>query len=139
MTVRTLTIDDLTDAALVALGLHNLCGRYSAAALIDEDDDTVLDLRPFIGDDACIVCAAEWALNAADGWRTPLHVVLFSSDERPLHEVREADIQLFQQLRLALEEADLDLVDWVQTDGHCFRSLTFTCDTDPYWPDEREP
>jgi hypothetical protein len=137
MHVCTLTIHDFTDAALVALGLHDLCSRYAAVALVDEDDDTVLDLRPYFGDDACVVCASEWASEAATGWRdAAVGVVLFSSDGRPVTEVREHDIELFRRLRSDLEAERLDLIDWIQTDGDCFRSLAFTCDTNPYWPDE---
>lgn len=132
MTLLTPSISGLADAALVALRLHDVCGRFAAAALID-DDDTVIDLHPYVGCDACLFCAIERAIRTADDWQSADRIVLFSGDRRTSEPAREDDIRIFQQLRREVEQYDLELFDWIQTDGDLIRSLTFTCDAEPAW------
>jgi len=133
MTQRTHTITDLAEAAFVAIGLHDILGRFAAAALIDDEDATIIDLRPFAGDETCVVCAVEWALHVADDWQSAHRLVLLSSDPRSLRDAREDDIRLFQELRRELESHGFALVDWIQTDGSDIRSLSFTCDVTSGW------
>ncbi len=134
MSSRTRVITQFAEAVHVAVGLHELYGRFAAAALLD-DDGTILDMRPFSGDDTCVVCALEWALNVADDWQHAHRVVLLSAASGSLHECREDDIRMYQSLSDVLDEHGIELVDWIQTDGVDVRSLTFTCDVTPRWDD----
>lgn len=136
MSQRTRAINEFSDAVVAAVGLQEIYGRFAAAAVIDDDDGTILDLRPFAGEDACVVCALEWALNVADEWHSAHRVVLLSGGGPSVRAVREDDIRLYQDLREELDAHDIELVDWVQTDGDEIRSLTFTCDLSPNWDDQ---
>jgi len=136
MIQRTRAINQFADAACAAVGLHDLYGRFTAAAVIDDDDGTILDMRPFAGEEACVVCAVEWALNVAEGWHAAHRVVLLSGGGAPLRDAREDDIRMYQTLREALDVDGIELVDWIQTDGDDIRSLTFTCDITPNWDDQ---
>ncbi len=132
MSQRTRAIHQFAEAAYAAVGLYELYGRFAAAALLD-DDGTILDMRPFTGDDTCVVCALEWALNVADDWMSAHRVVLLSGSPSSLRDPREDDIRMYQSLRDALDDHDVDLLDWIQTDGNEVRSLTFTSDVVPNW------
>ena len=46
---------------------------------------------------------------------------------------------MYQSLRDALDDHDIELLDWIQTDGDDVRSLTFTCDVVPNWDGVGEP
>jgi hypothetical protein len=135
MSSRTRVITHFAEAVRVAVGLHELYGRFAAAALLDDEDGTILDMRPFSGDDTCIVCALEWAVDVAEDWHRAHRVVLLSAASGSLRECREDDIRMYQMLRDALGEHAIELIDWVQTDGVDVRSLTFTCDVTPNWDD----
>jgi hypothetical protein len=139
MVARTPVITHFSDAVQAALGLHQLYGRFTAAALIDDDDGTILDMRPFSGDDACVVCSIEWAARIATDWHRAHGVVLLSSSQASLDECREDDVRMYQSLHDALAQHDLQLIDWIQTNGDDIRSLTFTCDVTPSWDDLAEP
>jgi hypothetical protein len=132
MAQRTRAINDFADAASAAVGLHELYGSFAAAALLD-DDGTILDMRPFAGDDTCIVCALEWALDVADDWHNAQEIVLLSGTSQSLRDAREDDIRMYQGLREEIATYDMELIDWIQTDGSDIRSLTFTCDVSPRW------
>jgi hypothetical protein len=138
MSQRTRAIHQFAEAAYVAFGLYELYGRFAAAALLD-DDGTILDMRPFSGDDTCVVCALEWALDVADDWHSAHRVVLLSGMPGSLRDPREDDIRMYQSLLDALDDHDVDLLDWIQTDGNDVRSLTFTCDVVPNWDVPNEP
>jgi hypothetical protein len=138
MPQRTSAINSFFDAAGAAVGLHGIYGRFAAAALLDDHDGTILDMRPFTGHDTCVVCAIEWALMLSDDWHSAHRVVLLSGGADSLRDPREDDIRLYQNLREALDEHAVELVDWVQTDGSDVRSLTFTCDVTPNWDHEPE-
>jgi hypothetical protein len=133
MSSRTRVITQFAEAVHVALGLHELYGRFAAAALLDDEDGTIVDLRPFSGEDTCVVCALERALNVAHDWQHAHRVVLLSAASSSLHESREDDIRMYQSLSDVLDEHGVELVDWIQTDGVDVRSLTFTCDVSPRW------
>jgi hypothetical protein len=138
MSQRTRAINQFAEAVYAAIGLYELYGWFAAAALLD-DDGTILDMRPFAGDDTCVVCALEWALNVAGDWHSAHRVVVLSGTPGSLRDPREDDIRMYQSLRDALDDHDLELIDWIQTDGADVRSLTFTCDVVPNWGDEPEP
>lgn len=135
MSPRTPVITHFAEAVHTAVGLQDLYGEFAAAALLD-DDGTILEMRPFSGDDTCVVCAVEWAVNVADDWQCAERVVLLSSASGPLRECREDDVRLYQRLHDALDVHGIELVDWIQTDGDDIRSLTYTCDLAPTWDDQ---
>jgi hypothetical protein len=135
MSQRTRAITQFADAVSAAAGLEALYGRFAAAALLDDEDGTILDMRPFTGEATCVMCALEWALGVADDWRSAHRVVLLSGGGGSLRELREDDIRMYQTLRETLDGYDIELVDWIQTDGDDIRSLTFTCDISPNWDD----
>jgi hypothetical protein len=137
MSQRTRAINQFADAVGAAIGLQTLYGRFAAAALLDDEDGTILDMRPFTGEDTCVVCALEWALGVADGWHAAHRVVLLSGGGGSPRRLREDDVRLYQGLREALDAHDIELVDWIQTDGDDIRSLTFTCDITPNWDDQQ--
>lgn len=133
MAQRTRAINHFADAVCAAVGLHQLYDRFAAAALLD-DDGTILDMRPFAGEDACVACAIEWAIAVATDWRSAHQIVLLSSGTpHSLRDVREVDIRLYQGLRDDIAAEGMELVDWIQTDGADVRSLTYTCDVTPSW------
>jgi hypothetical protein len=136
MSQRTRAINQFADAVSTAVGLDALYGRFAAAALLDDDDGTILDMRPFTGEATCVVCALEWALGVADGWHSAHRVVLLSGGGGSIRDVREDDIRMYQNLREALDAHGVELLDWIQTDGDQIRSLTFTCDITPNWDDQ---
>lgn len=139
MDPRTPTISGLSEAMRVALALHDLYGRFAAAAVVDDLDGTLLDLRPFAGEAACVVCAVEWALQVADDWHHAHRIVLLSGDGHPVREPRELDIRIFQEVRRELRAHGMTLVDWIQTDGDDLRSMTLTCDVRSGWDDDEAP
>jgi hypothetical protein len=133
MAQRTRAINQFADAVCAAVGLHRLYDRFAAAALLD-DDGTILDMRPFAGDHACVACAIEWAMAVATDWHTAQQIVLLSSSApHSLCDAREDDIRLYQGLRDDVAAEGMELVDWIQTDGADVRSLTYTCDVTPSW------
>jgi hypothetical protein len=132
MAQRTRAINHFADAVCAAVGLHQLYDRFAAAALLD-DDGTILDMRPFAGDDACVACAVERALTVASDWHSAQQIVLLSGAPHSLRDAREDDIRLYQGLRDDIAAEGMELLDWIQTDGADVRSLTFTCDVTPSW------
>ena len=104
MSQRTRAITQFADAVSAAAGLEALYGRFAAAALLDDEDGTILDMRPFTGEATCVVCALEWALDVADDWRSAHRVVLLSGGGGSLRDLREDDIRMYQGLREALDD-----------------------------------
>jgi hypothetical protein len=135
MSSHTRSINHFADAVGAALGLQELYGRFAAAAVLD-DAGAIVDMRPFAGDSACVVCAIEWAVNgdAPDAER----IVLLSGGDESVRHAKEVDIRFFQDVRDELDAHGFELVDWIQTDGAMIRSLTFTCDAAPRWEEDVE-
>jgi hypothetical protein len=130
----TRSIADFTAAVHTALTLHGLYGRYVAVALLD-DAGGIIDMTPFAGPDACVLCAVEWANSVSHSDPRATRAVLLSGTERSVRELREDDVRLYQLIRDELAGVDLDVLDWIQTDGDQIRSLTFSCDTTTAWED----
>lgn len=134
----TRTISSFSSAVLTVLSLHDLYGRFAAVALLD-GGGAIIDMTPFSGDAACVLCAVEWATCLAEGDERAAHAIVLSADGDPVVELREDDIRLFQLMRDELGRADLDVLDWIQTDGDQVRSLSFSCDVETAWEREATP
>lgn len=129
-TVRT--IHDFAAAVRTVLALHDVYGRFAAVALLD-DDDAIIDMTPFSGEATCVMCAVEWAHALAHAEPRVSRAVVLSGAADLAPELREDDVRLFQAAREHLEAVDLEVLDWLQTDGEQIRSLAFSCDVDPPW------
>jgi hypothetical protein len=128
----TRSIADFTAAVHTALALHGLYGRYVAVALLSTDGE-IVDMTPFAGEDACVPCAVEWANTVSHSDPRATRAVLLSGSDLSVRQLREDDIRLYQLARDALAGVDLEVLDWIQTDGDQIRSLAFSCDTVTAW------
>jgi hypothetical protein len=135
MPSTTRSIHSFADAVATALGLYDLYGRYAALALLD-DDRTIIDMTPFSGDAACVLCAVEWADCLLHSDPHSSQAVLLSGTEQSVLELREDDVRLFGFIRDELGALDVEVLDWIQTDGENIRSLAFSCDVDTVWEAE---
>lgn len=137
MTSLTRSIPDFTAAVHTAITLHDLYGRYATVAVLDPEG-RILDMTPFAGDDACVLCATEWAACRCGSDERADHAVVLSGSGGSVLELREDDVRLFHFIRDELASCELEVLDWIQTDGQQVRSLAFSCDVVPAW-DEPEP
>jgi hypothetical protein len=135
MNDATRTMTDFASAVHTALALHDLYGRYAAVALLDQTGE-IIDMTPFSGDAACVLCALEWAAGVDELKVGADRAVVLSGTTEMVLDLREDDIRLFQLMRDELGRCDVEVVDWIQTDGDQIRSLTFSCDVEPAWDDE---
>jgi hypothetical protein len=138
MPATTRTIHDFPTAVRTVLALHQLYGRFAAVALLDLDDQ-IIDMTPFSGEAACVMCAVEWSLAFVHADRRARRAVVLSGADELAPDLREDDVRLFQSVRHHLEALDVQVRDWLQTDGAEVRSLAMSCDVEPAWRGDIEP
>lgn len=134
--VDPIICETFSDAAGLALGLHEHFGAHHAVLLLDDDGSSV-DLQVFTGDEHRIshaVCVA----MALVSWLPEIASVVLFSEVDLIQELHEDDVRLWHTLVRSFDDHDVELLDWLQTDCEHVRSLTISCDFEPTW-ERREP
>jgi len=127
-----LTIDGFLDAAALALELHDLFGRYATAVGLSADG-TVYDLTVFTDDRASFDAALDWAHCLVVGDPRVTRLVLMSSTASDLEILAEIDLDDYRAARDTFRTWDVEILDWLQTDGDTVRSMCLSEGGD--WPD----
>lgn len=127
-----LTIDGFFDAAALAIELHDLFGTYATAVGLGADG-TVLDLTVFTDDRASFDAALDWAHCLVVGDARIQRIVLMSSTAADLDVLAETDLDDYRAARDTFRTWDVEILDWLQTDGDTVRSMRLSEGGE--WPD----
>jgi hypothetical protein len=132
-------IRSLREALATAMGLADDFAYAQAMALLDRRGRTLelilfTDPQRHTPDDAI-----GWAGCRIFDLSTAQRLVLLSIGVTT--DLSDDDVAWFVQRRARFAEVDVDLVDWIRTDGDSFRSVAYAIDPDHAWasdpPDRR--
>ena len=117
-----LTIDGFFDAAALAIELHDLFGRYATAVAL-ASDGAVVDLTVFTEEHAEVDAALDWAHCLVVHDHRVERLLLLSSTTADLEILAEQDLADYRHAREVFGTWDVEVVDWLQTDGDTVRSM----------------
>lgn len=118
-----LTIASFSDAVAEAFALHDRFGRAHAVAVLDADGD-VLDLTAFTK--APVDAAITWARCIVGGDDRPSRLLVLSAVDRDPRKIRDEDARKLRLWRSLFRRYEVEVVDWILTDGQWLRSLAMT-------------
>lgn len=123
-------IESFVEAAYAALDLRDRHACAHVAALLD-DDGYVVDFHPFVGPDHSVESALHWADCMITNYPEIQRMILLSAVANEVLTLRETDLDLFRRARRAYEP-EVEVVDWILTDGEHIRSLSCSIDPEPW-------
>lgn len=124
-------IESFVEAAYAALDLRDRHPRAHVAVLLD-DDGRVVDFEPFVGPDSSVDQALHWADCMVATYPEIQRMVLLSAVDDEVLTLRESDLDRFRWARQSYECDDVEVVDWILTDGEHIRSLSCSVDPEPW-------
>jgi hypothetical protein len=131
-TTDDLTIRGFADAIATTIGLRARFRRAHAVAALDADG-RVRDLTAFTARRHTIDDALQWAWCESLGDERVTKLVLLSVGRRDVEELSEDDLATFRRARATFAADGVAVVDWIQYDGHRFRSFAFTIGGGEAW------
>lgn len=126
-----LAIRTYTDAVAAAVGISEGYGYGHAAAALTADG-TLVDLTVFSEPFQTVYDALFYAHGLILFDPTVTRLILLSALQRNVGNLMERDVEILRGAQRLFGDCDVEILDWVQTDGKNVRSIALTTEQGPW-------